>query len=134
MAVERLAEGQLKTNEKVDKLIESMGKQEVILEKLSNIEKHHADSNKRVHKRIDDVEENIKAIKEIQTTTGCPAHLQAVTKYDGIVNKSVDERAECKEYIKENEKWKLNIYKVLISKAILIITGLIGIVYANLKG
>ena len=39
MAVERLAEAQSKTNDKVDKLIESMGKQEVILEKLANIEK-----------------------------------------------------------------------------------------------
>lgn len=66
MAIDRLAEGQNKTNEKVDKLVESMGKQEVILEKLSNIKKEHSDSQKRVHSRIDTNEESIKALVTMQ--------------------------------------------------------------------
>ena len=72
MAIERLSEGQAQTNEKVDKLIESMGKQEVILEKLANIEKSHAESQKRVHKRRDAIEEDVKDIRK-HHVTGCTA-------------------------------------------------------------
>lgn len=53
-AVEGLAVAQANTNAKVDKLVESMGKQEAIIEKLANVEKTSMDSNRRVHKRLDD--------------------------------------------------------------------------------
>ena len=95
MAIERLSENQSQTNEKVDKLIESMGKQEVILEKLSNIEKNHTESNKRVHKRVDDVEDNIKQIFG-KHNTGCNALNNFIIKrelelkhYDEVIDSNI---------------------------------------------
>lgn len=52
-SIDKLAVSHHKTNEKVDKLIEAMGKQEVILEKMSNIEKSHAETTQRIYKVID---------------------------------------------------------------------------------
>lgn len=82
MAVERLAESQSDTNRKVDKLIESMGKQEVILEKLANIEKNHQDSVKRVYHVIDEIKVRQDKVDEWLIGAGCPAHKSFVSKHD----------------------------------------------------
>ena len=54
MGIERIAEAQSKTNDKVDNLIISSSKVEVILEKLTNVEKQNASFNKVIHHRIDE--------------------------------------------------------------------------------
>lgn len=93
MAVERLAEAQAKTNDKVDKLIESMGKQEVILEKLANIEKQHNDAMKRVYNQMDThvnerkeaterLSKKLDILESYMLHDGCPAHKSFKIGYD----------------------------------------------------
>ena len=64
VAVESLKATHEKTIDKVDLLVISMGKQEVILEKLANIESRQAESSRQIHHRINQREEEIKKIKE----------------------------------------------------------------------
>ena len=90
MAVERLAESQLDTNKKVDKLIESMGKQEVILEKLANIEKSTADSMKRVYHVIDDVKERVVAIEHKQINGGCQSFRTFQSSHDNELKHNLE--------------------------------------------
>lgn len=90
IAVERLAESQLDTNKKVDKLIESMGKQEVILEKLSNIEKAHIDSVKRIYHVIDDVKERVVAIEHKQINGGCQSFRTFQSSHDNELKHNLE--------------------------------------------
>ena len=62
-SIDKLAQSHDKTNDKVDKLIEAMSKQEVILEKIANVEKSHRDSTNRVHARIDDSTKRIDSLE-----------------------------------------------------------------------
>lgn len=54
-SIERLATAVEKTDDKMDKVIEALGQNAVILEKIANIDSSNKDSVNRLHKRIDDV-------------------------------------------------------------------------------
>ena len=54
-SIERLATAVEKTDDKMDKVIEALGQNAVILEKISSIDSSNKDSVNRLHKRIDDV-------------------------------------------------------------------------------
>lgn len=101
MAVERLAESQLDTNKKVDKLIESMGKQEVILEKLANIEKSTADSMKRVYHVIDDVKERVVAIENKQINGGCQSFRTFQSSHDNELKHNLEKIEVFEEFMKD---------------------------------
>ncbi len=58
-SIERLANAVEKTDDKMDKVIEALGQNAVILEKIANIDSSNKDSVNRLHKRIDDVEKSI---------------------------------------------------------------------------
>jgi hypothetical protein len=58
-SIERLANAVEKTDDKMDKVIEALGQNAVILEKIANIDSSNKDSVNRLHKRIDDVEKAI---------------------------------------------------------------------------
>lgn len=58
-SIERLANAVEKTDDKMDKVIEALGQNAVILEKIANIDSSNKDSVNRLHKRIDDVERAI---------------------------------------------------------------------------
>ena len=103
MAVERLAESQLDTNKKVDKLIESMGKQEVILEKLSNIEKAHIDSVKRIYHVIDDVKERVVAIEHKQINGGCQSFRTFQSSHDNELKHNLDKIAIFEKFMKDTK-------------------------------
>ena len=98
MAVERLAESQSDTNKKVDKLIESMGKQEVILEKLANIEKTHSDSVKRIYYAIDDVKERVDKIEKTQIIGGCQSFKTFASEYDNELKHSLEKIQKCEDF------------------------------------
>ena len=55
-AVEHLAESSKSTNERLKDIASSMSKQEVILEKIANMDERYKDSISRLHKRIDETE------------------------------------------------------------------------------
>jgi chromosome segregation ATPase len=52
-ALDELVEQNKKQNEQLAKISESIAKQEIILEKISNLEEKYQEGLKRVHKRID---------------------------------------------------------------------------------
>ena len=56
IAVESLAVSSKESNHKLSDIAKSMNKQEVILEKISNMEDKYKDTVARIHKRIDEVE------------------------------------------------------------------------------
>lgn len=141
MALERLSDGQARTNEKVDGMVAVVNKIEVLLEKVANtqamivnetVSRKEADT--RLHDRVDEANRSIEIIKKTQATSGCTAHTNTVAKFGAQIEASIKERNEFAMYIKENETWKNNIYKILMGKAFIIILGLIGVVYTNIKG
>lgn len=54
-SIDKLATSHDNTNKKVDKLIEAMGQQGIILERLASMDKRHADSMNRIHIKADDI-------------------------------------------------------------------------------
>lgn len=130
--VERIAESLIKTNEKVDKLVDSMNKQEVILEKLANIEKNQAESNKRIHKRIDKNEEDIKAILTTQSSEGCPAFRETKAHYDEVLRQSLKDSKDCKDDIEAIKEKPIDIFWEIIKMGIItIFIG--GLAYFGIK-
>jgi hypothetical protein len=55
-----------KMADKQDMLVESMHNQELVLEKINNVDMRSKDSFNRIHKRVDDIE-------AAQSTHGCTA-------------------------------------------------------------
>lgn len=53
-SIDRLANAVEKSEDKMDKIIDSLSQNAVILEKLANIDSSNKDSINRIHKRIDD--------------------------------------------------------------------------------
>lgn len=129
MAIERLAEGQADTNKKVDKLIESMGKQEVILEKLANIEKAHADSVKRIYHVIDEVKDRVLKIEDKQLTNGCSVLQKFITGHDNELKHNLEKIQKCEDF-KKTVEIELNDIKMKPLKAMdkvwMAILGAIG--------
>lgn len=129
MAIERLAEGQADTNKKVDKLIESMGKQEVILEKLANIEKAHADSVKRIYHVIDEVKDRVIKIEDKQLTNGCSVLQKFITGHDNELKHNLEKIQKCEDF-KKTVETELNDIKMKPLKAMdkvwMAILGAIG--------
>lgn len=117
MAIERLAEGQSDTNKKVDKLIESMGKQEVILEKLASIEKAHADSVKRIYHVIDEVKDRVFKIEDKQLTNGCSVLQKFITGHDNELKHNIEKIQKCEDF-KKTVEIELNDIKMKPLKAV----------------
>ena len=100
-AITGLAEHQQSTNDKLDDISTSIGKQELILEKLANLETNSKLDTNRVHDRISDVEEkftllvsNIKEdISKVECLTeeGCPA-LKLAIEQGNTANGIQDEK------------------------------------------
>lgn len=61
------------TAAKLDAIGKIMGKQEVILEKISNLESNTKESLERVHDRIDKVEKDQKEFRALSEGEGCTA-------------------------------------------------------------
>jgi prefoldin subunit 5 len=63
-SIERLASAVEKTDDKMDKVIDALSQNAVILERIANIDSSNKDSVNRLHKRIDDVEKAIENKEE----------------------------------------------------------------------
>ena len=134
MAIERLAEGQSDTNKKVDKLIESMGKQEVILERLANIEKTHSDSVKRIYHVIDEVKDKVFKIEDRQLTNGCPVLQKFITGHDNELKHNLEKIQKCEDF-KKTVEIELNDIKMKPLKSIdKFYMALLGALGAGLGG
>ena len=89
-AIERLHDKLDKLDEKVDTVQTDVNKFVVLFEKLSNLEKTHEESNKRIHHRIDEVEERVVKIEDRQNTNGCPAFQQFRGTHDNELKHNLE--------------------------------------------
>lgn len=72
-SIQVLAETTKDSNIKLGEIAKSMSKQELILEKLTNLEGNTKDSINRIHKRIDGFEQQMKDIVCVGEKDGCTA-------------------------------------------------------------
>jgi hypothetical protein len=63
-SIQELSDTTKDSNTKLGDIARSMGKQELILEKLANLEGNTKDSMNRVHKRIDTIDDQAKELAE----------------------------------------------------------------------
>jgi len=111
-AIDTLAEEAKQSNMKLDSIVVSMSKQELILEKITNIENRTKDSFNRVHARIKD-------IKQVQDV-GCTP-LQLSIQNSSAIASRVD----------KVEKHIIWISRTLIGA---MVTGSIGLLFYLVKG
>ena len=108
-AVHELAETSKDSNIKLGEIAKSLSKQEVILEKLTNLEGNTKDSINRVHKRIDSLEDAIKEVKSRGESEGCTA-LKLLKEKDKVASTAMlAELDSIKErlYTADKHKWWL---------------------------
>jgi len=72
-SIQVLAETTKDSNVKLGEIAKSMNKQELILEKLTNLEGNTKESINRIHKRIDGFEQQMKDIICVGEKDGCTA-------------------------------------------------------------
>ena len=111
-AVESLAETGKQTNTKLEHIALSMGKQEVILEKISNMDDKFKDSTNRIHSRIDAVEAKVDNAVTARESKGCPIGR------DNLLNQK-NMRADV-EQLKDDRRW---LTRIVIGKVIIIVLG-----------
>ena len=96
-SIQVLAETTKDSNIKLGEIAKSMSKQELILEKLTNLEGNTKDSINRIHKRIDGFEQQMKDIICVGEKDGCTA-----LKIFKEQEKTID--ADMRANIKSNQK------------------------------
>lgn len=100
------------TNSQLSDIAKSMGKQELILEKISNMDDKFKDSVNRIHKRIDNNESILDKMEKSRNTTGCPVIQRLQLDVD-------NEKAKTKQ-LEDDKRW---ITRLLIGKVIVIVIG-----------
>lgn len=106
-AIHELAETSKDSNIKLGEIAKSMGKQEVILEKLTNLEGNTKDSINRVHKRIDDLEEGLKEAKKRGEGDGCTA-LKVLKEQEKVGDTEMNSRIKSMQHrldVADKHKW-----------------------------
>lgn len=127
-----------KMDTKLEKLAEDvfdvrviLGKQEVILEKITNLELSQTENNKRIHHRIDEVENKVNSMNEFHFEEGCPVHQKFVAKRDEYVRhietraNNFEERLKVIEG-KGTKRWELFVGEI-IKFTVVIVAGLIAL-------
>ena len=121
-ALERLNENMLrmderwtKYQEKTDAKLDKMGE---VLGKLVYIDTEMKEANKRVHHRIDEVEKKIDRINEARNNGGCSVFREYIAHNDGL---NIDDRLKTLEN-KGSKRWEVAVNK-LIEWAILFVIG-----------
>jgi len=72
-SIHELSETSKDSNSRLGEIAKSMGKQELILEKLTNLEGNTKESINRVHSRIDGLEKEVVSYKDKGEDGGCSA-------------------------------------------------------------
>lgn len=70
-----------------------LGKQDVLLEKIINLEANTNENNKRIHHRIDEIENDVADMRDFHFKDGCPVHQKFTAKRDEYV-KNIETRAD----------------------------------------
>lgn len=111
-AITSIAENSKETNVKLEVLAMSMSKQELILEKIANIDDKFENRNKAIHKRIDSNESDI---RDLEKSNGILSTLNLeVINLKGEIAQ-----------LKDDKRW---IVRLLIGKFLLLLVGALFIV------
>lgn len=111
-AITSIAENSKETNVKLEVLAMSMSKQELILEKIANIDDKFENRNKAIHKRIDSNESDI---HDLEKSNGILSTLNLeVINLKGEIAQ-----------LKDDKRW---IVRLLIGKFLLLLVGTLFIV------
>lgn len=125
-SIESLVIASKESNDKLDQVVNSIANQDVILEKMTNLEENTKESITRVHQRIDTIEAITKDYVSTREHEGCPA-LQVAQKTDEI------ERTKLIDNVASNQKRinSLDDTVVWISRSIIgaLITGAMGLLF-----
>ena len=121
-AIERLNENMLRMDErwtkyqdKTDAKLDKMGE---VLGKLVYIDTEMKETNKRVHHRIDEVEKKIDRINEAHNSSGCSVFRGYIAHNDGL---NIDDRLKTLEN-KGSKRWEVVVNK-LIEWAVVFVIG-----------
>lgn len=111
----RMDERQQKYQEKTDSKLEKMGE---LLGKLVYIDTELKESSKRIHYRIDEVEKRVEKVEINQHEEGCPVHKSFIIQRNEQVSrfketsKNLDDRLKILE-TKSGKTWEAITYKVI---------------------
>lgn len=124
VVTERLAEGQDKMNDKMDKLVDNTNKYDVLMAQLVETTKHFQESMGRAYKRIESIENR-------QNTTGCPV-VQKYFEERKYILKNYDRQIDdFKETFKEINAWRTWLNRFLAGQGLTLIFALIGIIWST---
>ena len=111
----RMDERQQKYQEKTDSKLDKMGE---VLGKLVYIDTEVKESSKRIHHRIDEVEKRVAKVEVNQHEEGCPVHKQFISQRNEQVTRfkevaeSLDTRLKTIE-TKGSKRWEAVVVKLL---------------------
>ena len=115
----RMDERQQKYQEKTDSKLEKLSE---LLGKLVYIDTELKESSKRIHHRIDENEKRIQKLEDTRVNGGCPALKEHLAHLDGL---NLEERLETMEN-KGSKRWETFVGE-LIKFTVVIIAGIIAL-------
>lgn len=93
MAIQKMDSKLEKLSDDVSDVRVILGKQDVLLEKIINLEANANENNKRIHHRIDEIESSVIDMRDYHLKDGCPFHQKFAAKRDEYV-KHIEEKAD----------------------------------------
>ena len=107
-----------KLQDEVFSMSKVLAKQDVLLEKIVNLEINSNENNKRVHHRVDEIEKKIDRVNEAHNSGGCSVFREYIAHNEGL---NIDDRLKTLEN-KGSKRWEVAVNK-LIEWAILFVIG-----------
>ena len=130
-AIERLNEKMDKLDGKIETVQKDLNQFTVLSEKIDHLEKRFDESSKRLHHRIDEVEERVVRIEATQNINGCPVFLQFRSTHDNELKHNLEKIHDLEAFKKRTElkpakKWE-HMNTVLITTFIAILVSYIAV-------
>ena len=125
-SIKELSESSKESNKKLGVIADNMISQKLIFEKIAHIETNYKESIGRVHKRINEVKDNIKEIHKLEDTTGCKAFQLAEEKMHtrlAELNSNVKSNQHRVDELDNIKDW---LVKIIIGT---LLTGSIGLLF-----
>ena len=125
-SIKELSESSKESNKKLGVIADNMISQKLIFERLNNIETNYKEGIGRVHKRINEVEDEIKEIHKLENTTGCKAFQLAEEKMNtrlAELNSNVKSNQHRVDELDNIKNWLI---KIIIGA---LLTGSIGLLF-----
>lgn len=118
MAIQKMDNKLEKLQDEIVDIGKVLAKQDVILEKMVNLESNTAENAKRIHHRIDEIEKRVDDMNAFHHEEGCPVHKQFIAQRTEQVAQfkqaavNLDERIKAIES-KGAKRWEAVMIKVI---------------------